>query len=233
MPEEINRICADHLSGLLFTTEKSGDENLKREGVGKEKIHFVGNCMVDTLLEHVDMAVQGSPWNQFGLEPGSYGLLTLHRPSNVDNPRTLRSLVKVIGEASRNVPILFPVHPRTRERLQQLRLKIPPSLKFCDPLPYLTFIGLMAKARYVLTDSGGIQEETTVLNVPCMTLRWNTERPITVTKGTNRLVGTDGEKIETGVKEILAGKWRSGKRPPLWDGKAALRIVDVIEKRFS
>ena len=215
MPEEINRICADHLSELLFTTEKSGDENLKKEGVTKEKIHFVGNCMVDSLLKHVDMAVHASPWDQFGLEPGHYGLVTLHRPSNVDDPRILKLIVRTIGKASRDIPILFPVHPRTRERLRQLELKIPSSLRPCDPLPYLSFTGLMAKARYVLTDSGGIQEETTALNIPCLTLRWNTERPSTVTKGTNRLVGTDAEKIEKGVETILAGKWRRGRRPPL------------------
>ncbi len=233
MPEEINRICADHLSELLFTTEKSGDENLRKEGVGKEKVHFVGNCMVDTLLKHVGMAIQGSPWNQFGLEPGEYGLLTLHRPSNVDDPRTLRPLIRAISKASREIPIIFPVHPRTRERLQKLHLKIGPSLRTCDPLPYLTFIGLMAKAKYVLTDSGGIQEETTVLNVPCLTLRRNTERPITLTKGTNRLVGTDSNQIEKSVEEILAGKWYRGKRPPLWDGNAAVRIVDIIEEKFN
>jgi UDP-N-acetylglucosamine 2-epimerase (non-hydrolysing) len=233
MPEEINRICADHLSDLLFTTEKSGDENLRKEGVPRKKIHFVGNCMVDTLLKHVDMAIQTSPWKEFGLGPGNYGLLTLHRPSNVDDPRTLRSIVKVIGKASRDMPILFPVHPRTRERLQQLQLKIVPSVRLSDPLPYSSFVGLMAKAKYVLTDSGGIQEETTVLNVPCLTLRWNTERPITLTKGTNRLVGTDAEKIEKGVEEILTGKWRPGRRPPLWDGKAAQRIVNIIVKQLS
>jgi UDP-N-acetylglucosamine 2-epimerase (non-hydrolysing) len=233
MPEEINRICADHLSEMLFTTEKSGDENLRKEGISKEKIHFVGNCMVDTLLKHVGMAVQASPWEQFDLKPGHYGLLTLHRPSNVDDPRTLRSIVKVIGKASGDAPILFPVHPRTRERLQTLQLKTAPSLRLCDPLPYLSFVGLMAKAKFVLTDSGGIQEETTVLNIPCLTLRWNTERPITLTKGTNRLVGTDAEKIEKGVQEIFAGKWRRGRRPPLWDGKAAIRIADVIQKKFK
>jgi UDP-N-acetylglucosamine 2-epimerase (non-hydrolysing) len=231
MPEEINRICADHLSELLFTTEKSGDENLKKEGVSREKIHFVGNCMVDTLLKHVDTAVKTSPWKQFGLEPGHYGLLTLHRPSNVDDPKTLKSIVKAIGKASGDIPILFPVHPRTRERLHQLKLKIASSARLCDPLPYLSFVGLMARAKYVLTDSGGIQEESTVLNVPCLTLRWNTERPITVTKGTNKLVGTDAEKIEKGVEEILAGKWRRGRRPPLWDGRAAVRIVDIIQER--
>jgi len=233
MPEEINRICADHLSEFLFTTEKSGDENLKKEGVSKKKIHFVGNCMVDTLLKHVNIAVQASPWDEFGLEPGHYGLLTLHRPSNVDDPKTLKSIVKVIGKASRDILILFPVHPRTRERLQQLELKIPSSVRLCDPLPYLSFVGLMARAKYVLTDSGGIQEETTVLNVPCLTLRWNTERPVTLAKGTNRLVGTDADRVEKGVKEILAGKWRRGRRPPLWDGKAALRIVDIIQEKMS
>lgn len=233
MPEEINRVATDHLSELLFTTEKSGNKNLRREGVSEEKIHFVGNCMVDTLLKHVDVAVHGSPWNEFGLGPKGYGLLTLHRPSNVDNPKTLKPLIRMINKVSQRLPVLFPVHPRTKERLRELQMKMASTLRFCEPLPYLTFVGLMAKARYVLTDSGGIQEETTVLDVPCLTLRWNTERPVTTTSGTNRLIGTDPQEIEKSVEEILAGKWRSGKRPPLWDGKAAQRIVDVIEKRYS
>jgi UDP-N-acetylglucosamine 2-epimerase (non-hydrolysing) len=151
----------------------------------------------------------------------------------VDDRKILKSILKAIGKASRDVPILFPVHPRTRDRLQQLQLKIAPSLRLCDPLPYLSFVGLMAKAKYVLTDSGGIQEETTVLSVPCLTIRWNTERPVTLTKGTNRLVGTDPKKIEKSVEEILGGKWRRGSRPPLWDGKAAVRIADIIQKKIS
>ena len=159
-------------------------------------------------------------------------MLTLHRPSNVDDPKILKPLVEVINRVSRKLPIVFPVHPRTRERMKKSGIKVAPSLILCDPLPYLDFIGLMAKARLVLTDSGGIQEETTVLNVPCLTLRWNTERPITLTSGTNRLVGTDPQKIEKSVAQILKGNWPKGKRPRFWDGKAAVRIADVIERKL-
>ena len=232
MPEEINRVVADHLSQLLFTTEESGKENLLKEGIKKQKIHFVGNCMVDSLLKHVGVAVRRTPWDAFDLTPRSYGLLTLHRPSNVDDPKILKPLIEVVNRVSRNLPIVFPVHPRTRERMKKSGIKVAPSLILCDPLPYLDFIGLMATARLVLTDSGGIQEETTVLKVPCLTLRWNTERPITLTSGTNRLVGTDPQKIERSVTQILKGKWPKGKRPRFWDGKAAVRIVDVIQKKF-
>ncbi len=229
MPEEINRIITDQLSDLLFTTEESANMNLYREGIAEERVHFVGNCMVDTLLNHVDLAIQRSPWRIFDLVPDGYALLTLHRPSNVDDFRTLELVMGAINEVSRRLPILFPVHPRTRECLGRWNIQVVPSVHLVEPLPYLTFLGLMAKAAYVLTDSGGIQEETTVLNVPCLTLRSNTERPITITSGTNRLVGTVPEKISQGVETILTGKWQSGKCPPLWDGEASRRIVDIIE----
>ncbi len=229
MPEEINRIVTDHLSELLFTTEGSANANLSREGIGEERIHFVGNCMVDTLLKHIDLAMKRSPWRMFNLEPGGYALLTLHRPSNVDDVRTLSLVMVAINDVSHHLPILFPVHPRTRQCLEQWNIQLAPSVHLCEPVPYLTFLGLMAKAGYVLTDSGGIQEETTVLNVPCLTLRSNTERPVTITIGTNRLVGTDPEKIYQSVEAILAGKWQSAERPPLWDGQASARIVDIIE----
>lgn len=229
MPEEINRIVTDHLSELLFTTEPSANENLIREGINKSRIYYVGNCMVDTLLKHIELAEKRAPWLIFGLKPGEYALLTLHRPSNVDNPTTLRQLIDVINEISDFLPILFPVHPRTRQRLIQWNIPIAPTVQLSEPLPYLTFLGLMAKAKYVLTDSGGIQEETTALGIPCLTLRWNTERPITCVVGTNRLVGQDPEKIRQSVKTILAGEWPSGQRPPLWDGQASKRIVDVIQ----
>ena len=231
MPEEVNRIATDLVSEFLFTTEESANKNLRKEGIDKDKIHFVGNCMVDTLLKHVDVAVQGSPWNSFGVEPAGYALVTLHRPSNVDDPKILKQVMGAIIEVSKKAPVLFPIHPRTRKRLKTLSMKMSSSLKLCEPLPYLTFLGLMAKARFVLTDSGGIQEETTVLKVPCLTLRWNTERPVTVKRGTNRLVGTDPRKIRQSVDRILAGRWPSGRRPPLWDGKAAQRIVDIIERK--
>lgn len=228
MPEEINRIATDHLSDLLFTTEKSADKNLRREGIPPESIHFVGNCMVDTLLKHVDVAIRRSPWETFGVKPSEFALVTLHRPSNVDDSEILKRVMKSINDVSRQLPVLFPVHPRTRVRLARERIEVAPRVSFTEPLPYLTFIGLMAKARLVLTDSGGIQEETTVLQVPCLTLRWNTERPVTIERGTNRLVGTDRKEIKRSVETILAGKWHHGDRPTLWDGKAGRRIADVI-----
>ena len=229
MPEEINRVITDHLSTLLFTTEEAANENLKREGIPEEGIHFVGNCMVDTLWKHTKLAIGQEPWNKFGVNPGGYALLTLHRPSNVDDPMTLKFLLEIINEISHRLPVLFPVHPRTRERMKQWEVVVDPSVVLADPLSYLTFLGLMAKARCVLTDSGGIQEETTALNVPCLTLRWNTERPITIMSGTNRLVGTDPEKIRQGIEDILTGQWPPGKQPVLWDGKAGRRIADKIE----
>jgi len=229
MPEEVNRVVVDHLSELLFTTEKSGDRNLAREGIDAGKVHFVGNCMVDSLLRHLDRAIDGTPWSRFDAEPGGYGLLTLHRPSNVDHPETLRHLLGVLGDLSSRLPLLFPVHPRTRARIADAGLELPPSLRLCEPLPYLDFLGLMARARCVLTDSGGIQEETTALDVPCLTLRFNTERPVTVDSGSNRLVGTEAAAIRDGFGEILGGGWRRAERPPLWDGRAGERIAGVIE----
>ena len=227
MPEEVNRVVVDHLSDLLFTTEASGDHNLAHEGIAAEKVHFVGNCMVDSLLAHLEPAVAAEPWKALGVEPSGYGLLTLHRPSNVDDPATLRALLEVLAEVSRKIPLLFPVHPRTRTRFTE-GVTLPDSLRLIDPQPYLAFLGLMAKARLVLTDSGGIQEETTALDVPCLTLRENTERPATLDLGSNRLVGNDGDAIRSGVDEILAGAWGAAERPPLWDGRAAERIADVV-----
>lgn len=233
MPEELNRVVTDQLSELLFTTEEDANQHLRQEGIAEERIHFVGNCMIDTLVKHVDVAVKRGPWQSFSLEPNNYALLTLHRPSNVDDPKTLKLLLNVVNEIAERIPILFSVHPRTRNRMTQLGISLSPHLLLHEPLPYLSFLGLMAKARFVMTDSGGIQEETTALAIPCLTLRWNTERPITVKYGTNRLVGTDPEKIRQSAEAILTGKWSSGNRPPLWDGQAAPRIVDVIESWAS
>jgi len=229
MPEEINRVVTDHLSTLLFTTEEVANENLQREGIPKEYTHFVGNCMVDTLRKHVKLAIGREPWKGFGVKPGGYALLTLHRPSNVDDPTTIKSLLAIINKISHRLPVLFPVHPRTRERMDQWGVAADSSVFLTDPLSYLIFLGLMAQARCVLTDSGGIQEEATALNIPCLTLRWNTERPVTIKSGTSRLVGTDPEKISQGIEEILAGEWVSGKQPVLWDGQAGVRIADRIE----
>ena len=230
MPEEINRILTDHLSELLFTTEETANANLRQEGIAAEFIHFVGNCMVDSLLKHLDLAQSLSPWQTFNFEPGKYALLTLHRPSNVDDQKNLTDLMRIISKFSKKIPVIFPVHPRTRKRLAQYEIPVAASVMICDPLPYLTFLGLMTSARFVLTDSGGIQEETTVLNVPCLTLRPNTERPITISLGTNQVIGTDPDVILRTVEEILHGKRAVVQKPPLWDGGAAVRVVDIIEK---
>jgi len=231
MPEEINRVVTDHLSEILFTTEQSANENLIKEGIQKEKIHFVGNCMIDTLFSHVEKAISQSPWVNFDFEPNAYALLTLHRPSNVDDHETLARFTVIVNEIAKGIPVIFPVHPRTKKHIETWQIPFDENVRLCEPLPYLDFLGLMAKARFVLTDSGGIQEETTALGVPCLTLRANTERPSTVLQGTNRLVGTDRNRIIAAVKEILLGRWSKGNKPPLWDGQAAQRVVDVIESQ--
>ncbi len=228
MPEEVNRVVVDHLSDFLFVTEESGHRNLIHEGLAEDRIHLVGNCMVDSLKRHLDRALEASPWEAFDLAPETFALLTLHRPSNVDDPAALRQMLDTLSEVSQQLPILFPVHPRTRSRIADSGIELPASLQLCGPQPYLTFLGLMAKARLVLTDSGGIQEETTALDVPCLTLRWNTERPVTVDQGSNRLVGTDPQAIHQGCRAILAGDWPRARQPPLWDGKAGQRIAATI-----
>lgn len=229
MPEEINRILTDHISDFLFTTEQSANENLIKEGISQEKIYFVGNCMIDSLNKHLVKAIERKPWIKFGIGPIGYALLTLHRPSNVDIPEEMSQLVSIINEISLRLPVIFPVHPRTKKNIELWNIRFNSGVIICEPLPYLDFLGLMAKSRFVLTDSGGIQEETTVLRVPCLTLRSNTERPITVTMGTNRVIGTDRNKILNAVDEILSGGINRGNLPPLWDGYAAKRVVDVVE----
>jgi UDP-N-acetylglucosamine 2-epimerase (non-hydrolysing) len=227
MPEELNRIVTDHLSELLFTTEESGNRNLHSEGIGDDKIRFVGNCMVDSLRRHEQQAVQKRPWESLSLPAEGYALVTLHRPSNVDSEPRLMDLLDLLSRIAERLPVLFPVHPRTRERIAHIRL--PTSLRLLEPLPYITFLGLMARAKVVLTDSGGIQEETTALQVPCLTIRKNTERPSTVELGTNQLVGDDLDAVEGMIDRIVRGDWRKGVVPPLWDGQAAPRVVDGIQ----
>jgi UDP-N-acetylglucosamine 2-epimerase (non-hydrolysing) len=227
MPEELNRIVTDHVSDLLFTTEESGNRNLRSEGIAEDKIRFVGNCMVDSLRQHEQHALQEKPWAQFGVDPGGYALLTLHRPSNVDYESRLTDLLSLATRIAERMPVLFPVHPRTREKIGGRQL--PSALRLLEPLPYITFLGLMARAKFVLTDSGGIQEETTAFQVPCLTLRKNTERPSTVELGTNELVGDDLDHAERIVGRIVSGDWKKGVVPPLWDGHAAVRLVDSIE----
>ena len=229
MPEEINRVLTDHLAELLFTTEEDANKNLRLEGIDESYIHFVGNCMVDTLLKNLDKALELSPWEAFGFKPQGYALLTLHRPANVDDKAQLTSLLAEIGEMAQRIPVIFPVHPRTRERLEKWGLAVAPSMILTEPLPYLSFLGLMARAGLVLTDSGGIQEETTILQVPCLTLRPNTERPVTISLGTNRLVGDNPGDIKAAMAETLEKGSPGGMSPPFWDGQASVRLVDIIQ----
>jgi UDP-N-acetylglucosamine 2-epimerase (non-hydrolysing) len=247
MPEEINRVLTDAISDLLFTTEQSACDNLVREGVDPMKIHFVGNVMIDTLLKHRDKASASQVLSRLGLEHASdypYGVLTLHRPSNVDDPSSLESIIAAASVTARQFPIVFPVHPRTAPRIAQPGAqhsltwihngaRIPRQGRgiFCtEPLGYLDFLRLMSSARLVLTDSGGIQEETTILRVPCVTIRENTERPVTVTHGTNRLASTSPQAIIQASTMALAQDYSSLPPPPLWDGKAAERIVRILIK---
>jgi UDP-N-acetylglucosamine 2-epimerase (non-hydrolysing) len=237
MPEEINRVLTDAISDLLFCTEQSGVDNLLREGVAADKIHLVGNVMIDTLLRHRRRAAESNVLEALGLEPGRYAVLTLHRPSNVDDPTVLAKLLDVFEAVATDQPLVFPVHPRTRQKLAEFglasRIEAQPALRLVDPLGYLDFLQLMARARLVLTDSGGIQEETTILGVPCLTLRQNTERPATVDMGTNRLVGQQPERILAAYREVMAGRQGGAQIPPLWDGQAANRIVAVLREAIG
>jgi UDP-N-acetylglucosamine 2-epimerase (non-hydrolysing) len=229
MPEELNRVVTDHLSDLLLTSEESGNRNLRHEGIPQDRIAFVGNCMVDTLRKHERTALHRRPWERYGVAERGYALLTLHRPSNVDEETRLVELVDLARRIGERMPVLFPVHPRTAARLSDLKRKLPASLILLEPAPYVTFLGLMARARFVLTDSGGIQEETTALQVPCLTLRSNTERPSTIETGTNELVGDDLARAFRQVERIVQGNWKQGAIPALWDGDAAIRVVDAVE----
>ncbi len=228
MPEEINRVLTDAISDWLFVTEPSGRENLLREGVPEARIHLVGNVMIDTLLANREKARGSDVLERLGLEEGGYAALTLHRPSNVDDPDQLASLFALFEEIHRELPVVFPIHPRTRAAIEKQLGGRAPGIQLIDPLGYLDFLRLMADARLVLTDSGGVQEETTVLGVPCLTLRENTERPVTVTQGTNQIVGRDPDTIRAEVRKILDGEGKQGRIPDLWDGGAAARIVDVL-----
>ncbi len=240
MPEEINRILTDQLSALLFTTERDARANLMREGIADERIHFVGNVMIDSLLGHLDEAVPPAiTLTSLGRRPlaagSAYAVVTLHRPSNVDDPRVLRELMATLERISERLDVVFPVHPRTASRLAAIGLDVSdnPSMILTPPLGYLEMLGLMKDATCVLTDSGGMQEETTALGVPCLTLRENTERPITVVEGTNTIVGRDPVRIEREVETILLTGGKSGRRPALWDGKASERIRDVLQAWLS
>ncbi|MAT92295.1 MAG: UDP-N-acetylglucosamine 2-epimerase (non-hydrolyzing) [Halioglobus sp.] len=233
MPEEINRILTDQLSDLLFLTEDGARENLRREGIADDKAHFVGNVMIDTLLYNLRDAVPAVQTLAAAGVEGPFGLVTLHRPSNVDEPAVLRRLLEVLSEASHSTPLLFPIHPRTAARIEQAGLGSlleNAAITTLPPLGYLEMLGLMKEARVVFTDSGGIQEETTALGVPCITLRENTERPITVEEGTNSVVGTDPAAILAAYRQVLADGGKRGRSPELWDGAAARRIVGEINR---
>jgi UDP-N-acetylglucosamine 2-epimerase (non-hydrolysing) len=230
MPEEINRILTDHIADLLFVTEPSGEKNLAREGIAPTKIFFVGNTMIDSLHTHLSAALARRPWEAFALPEGGYGVVTLHRPANVDEEGGLRAILSALEGVGARWPLLFPAHPRTVARMKDWGLT-PRGVRVVEPLGYLDFLGLMAKARVVLTDSGGIQEETTALGVPCITIRENTERPATIDQGSNQLAGTKREGILDAVARLARDQAPRGSRiPALWDGHAAERVVEVLEQ---
>ena len=240
MPEEINRLMTDQVADRLYTTERSAEANLLREGIGAERVCFVGNVMIDSLHDNKAKARNaGATLREHGLDPAilsqptGYGVVTLHRPSNVDDPQALGGLMQVLAEISKQLPLVFVLHPRTKSKLESFGLAgllDPRRIAVLPPQGYLEMLGLMAPATLVLTDSGGLQEETTALGVPCLTLRENTERPITVDEGTNTMVGRDRNAILHGVAEIVGGRGKRGRVPELWDGHAAERIADDLSR---
>ena len=234
MPEEINRIVTDVLSDYLFVSEESGLVNLKKEGIPDEKIHFVGNIMIDSLVHFLPTVKKSTILKRLDLPPGDYTLLTFHRPRNVDSREKLDELVGMLNRLSGKTRLVFPMHPRTRKNLEKHHLlsKLDPGILLLDPIGYIDFLALTRSAGLVITDSGGIQEETTYLGVPCLTVRENTERPVTVSAGTNRLMGTDLAKVEKEAEQVLSGNIKQGQIPELWDGKTAERIVEILERQL-
>jgi UDP-N-acetylglucosamine 2-epimerase (non-hydrolysing) len=235
MPEEINRICTDAIADMLFTTDRQADENLIREGVPAGRIHLVGNVMIDSLLRHRETATALGYHEQLGLRAGGYGVVTLHRPSNVDDGDRLHGILRALLEIAEELPIVFPVHPRTLSRIEAVGLggvfsehRKCGGLRLVEPLGYLEFLSLTAHARMVLTDSGGLQEETTILGIPCVTLRDNTERPVTISQGTNRLAGTRRSSIIEAARQALHQPAAAKAAPEKWDGRAAERIADIL-----
>lgn len=237
MPEEINHVLTDQISDFLFTTEKSALANLEKEGISPSKTYFVGNVMIDTLLKNLEKAVPHTD-TLTGIQQGpdyfnnEYGVIAMHRPSNVDNKDTLTNLIETLVELSYELPLIFPVHPRTEAQIEKFALTsilTKGNILLMPPLGYLDLLGLMKDAKVVLTDSGGIQEETTALGIPCITLRENTERPITVDQGTNTIVGTDPEKIKSVFNDIMSTGGKAGRVPELWDGHTAERIVRILD----
>jgi UDP-N-acetylglucosamine 2-epimerase (non-hydrolysing) len=233
MPEEINRLITDQLADLLFTPSIDGDENLAREGIAKEKVFFVGNVMIDTLIRFLPRADEVFRELKAELSLDAFGLVTLHRPSNVDEESVFLPMLEVLDNLSEKLPLLFPVHPRTRQRWSARLERCNPNLRVIAPLGYLEFLALQKNARVVITDSGGIQEETTYLGTPCLTLRENTERPITLTLGTNSLIGRDWELLRRKFCEALDGRKKLTGRPPFWDGKASERIAEILTRQAS
>jgi UDP-N-acetylglucosamine 2-epimerase (non-hydrolysing) len=229
MPEEINRTVTDAIANWFFTTSQQAGLNLIHNGVDPARIFFVGNTMIDTLLTHMDRLRPPSFWDELDLAPGEYFVMTLHRPANVDEARVLTETLAAVAEAARGYPVIFPIHPRTRKTIDQVA-EYPCSIHLVDPQPYLAFNFLVKYAKAVLTDSGGITEEATVMGIPCLTLRDQTERPETVTLGTNEVIGTDPRKLALALDRIFAGQWKKGGIPEKWDGHAAERIVDALER---
>lgn len=232
MPEEINRILTDQLADLLLTPSADADENLRGEGINPAKIARVGNVMIDTLFRQLERARQSAVLDKWGLARGAYAVLTLHRPGNVDVEETLRGIFSALGQIARAVPVVFPAHPRTQARLRAFNIELPSNVQLLPPLGYQDFLRLWSSARLVLTDSGGLQEETTALGIPCLTLRDNTERPLTVTQGTNQVVGRDPARIVAAAIKVLHNERPAA--PPvleLWDGRAAERIVEALLER--
>ncbi|MDB4293377.1 UDP-N-acetylglucosamine 2-epimerase (non-hydrolyzing) [Maribacter sp.] len=232
MPEEINRMVTDAICDQFFTTSELANSHLKHAGIPDEKIHFVGNTMIDTLYQNLDKLSAPDIWSQESLKANEYYLLTLHRPANVDDPQTLKKMLDTILENSESHPVLFPVHPRTKKSLEAISYTNDRLLQL-GPLPYLEFIHLVKHAKGVITDSGGITEETTVLGIPCITLRDSTERPETIAIGTNVLAGTNPDNIPPYLKKMNAGEWKKGSIPELWDGKTAKRIVTKLAEIYS
>ena len=232
MPEEINRMVTDSITNWFFTTSESANRNLRTAGVGDERIFFVGNTMIDTLLANLERLRCPPFWGELGLRPGGYFVLTLHRPANVDASESFARLLEAIADGARGLPVVFPAHPRTAKTLRALR-GFPSTIRLVDPQPYLEFNYLVKHAKAVITDSGGITEETTVLGVPCLTLRDTTERPETVTIGTNELIGTDPVRLKPALDRLFAGEWKKGAIPEKWDGRTAERIVTALERLLS
>ncbi|HPH86138.1 MAG TPA: UDP-N-acetylglucosamine 2-epimerase (non-hydrolyzing) [Ferruginibacter sp.] len=232
MPEEINRIVTDSICDHFFTTSTIANKNLAAQQVAENRIHFVGNTMIDTLYQNLDRIRKPAFWEDFNLADENYFLLTLHRPSNVDDPKKLQAILDAVMASTANIPIVFPVHPRTRQILNNLKVDHE-RLRMIDPQGYLEFIYLVKHAKGIITDSGGITEEATVLNIPCLTLRNSTERPETVLMGTNELIGDDLPKLAQCLEKIIAGQWKKGAIPEFWDGKTSGRIVDILHSLYT